>query len=546
MNQEKSKTRQRLILLIPFIVMILVMLPRLTSPQFGFFDDARMLSQSQHFLEGDFSMSHDIQAGRFRPIYWLYYTLIYALAGYHPFWYFLGNLILFFILLYELRVLLKRMAFANWQILLTSLVFLFSMPIIENFYTLGKGEPLQLIFLLSSLILLNRIKAEKRTLPRLMLAMLSAVCILLAILVKETAMVIFPIAMLWLIYLLFSRDAALRQERSAYLFFTGSTILAVITYFFIRSAWGATSILGGTYTNRYLVDLSALFEKLLRWMTQFAFYFHYLIPLAGVILFLAIFKFLPKGKILFGLYRWGIWTLLWFAVLIPWEYAELYYLLPFALGGAILIGWVAQPFWRAIQALPKGKRWVLNLLGGLTGLLFILTLPNYRTDAKTQLTFDQVNQNMLHYVVEQFPADSTIYMNLQTTNEYSEKFEVYLREHYQMDSIQYGIVNEAALANLTGQKDAVILMPTIENQPRLTVRAGVEERYQTHWNAYMLEVTAEQRETLQTFSQSFRLSNVNLPALICPLLRNQGFCESPDPLIDTRLFSYGWEIYQIK
>jgi len=42
-----------------------------------------MLAQSEDLLQGDFSMSIDKQAGRFRPGYWLYYTIIYAIAGDH-------------------------------------------------------------------------------------------------------------------------------------------------------------------------------------------------------------------------------------------------------------------------------------------------------------------------------------------------------------------------------------------------------------------------------------------------------------------------------
>ncbi len=103
MTENKKSIKRIIIILIPFILAALILLPRLISPQFGFFDDASTLSQSQRFLKGDFSMSHDKEAGRFRPVYWLYYTIFYALAGYHPFWFFLGNLILLIILLIEIQ-----------------------------------------------------------------------------------------------------------------------------------------------------------------------------------------------------------------------------------------------------------------------------------------------------------------------------------------------------------------------------------------------------------------------------------------------------------
>ena len=542
---KNTAFRTRLIQILPFIIAALVMLPRLVSPQFGFLDDARMLSEAKHILQGSLSMDLDIQAGRFRPLYWLYYTFIYSLAGYHPIWYFLGNLILFFVLLLEIRALLKKMAFTDWQILLTSLVFVFSMPIIENFYSLGKGEPLQLVLLLLSLILLDRIQTQRTWYRRMGLALLAAICILLAILVKETALVIIPIAILWWVILMFSRDETLKAQRPAFLYYSGAALLAGASYFFLRVTSGATALLGGTYTNRYLVAIGALLEKLLRWMTQYAFNFHYLVPLALLILALWILRKLPKGKKRFDFYRWIIWGGLWAVILIPWEYAELYYLLPFALGSSILIGWIAKPILIAIQTEKKGQRYLLAGLSVLTCLLFILTLPNYRTDAKTQMTFDQVNQSMLDYVVENFSDQSTIYMNLESGNEYSEKLEIFLREHYQMESIKYGVVGEVGLEQLTNEKGAVILMPAIENQPNLTVRAGVEETYQNSWNEHVLAAAADELQTLQTFSESFQLTNINLPILICPLLGDRGFCESPDPLIDTRDFAYSWEIFQL-
>jgi hypothetical protein len=78
------------------------------------------------------------------------------------------------------------------------------------------------------------------------------------------------------------------------------------------------------------------------------------------------------------------------------------------------------------------------------------------------------------------------------------------------------------------------------------VRAGVEEFYQQQWNQKFLENTESNRVSLKTFEGSFRLSNVNLPIVLCPILGQRGFCKNPDPFIDTRLFTYGWEIFEIR
>ena len=546
MKSKQPLVKKLFFILVPFILITLIMLPRLISPQFGFFDDARMLAQSEKFLQGDFSMSHDKQAGRFRPVYWLYYAIIYALAGSHPFWFFLGNLVIFYILLYEIRLFLKELGFADWQIFITSLIFTLTMPIIENFYTLSKGEPLQLVFILASILFIDKIKPNKPTLNRWFRGVLSSLCLLIAIMIKETAIVMLAITFLWTAYFIFSKDESAKQGRKTQLALFASTCSAVLVYFLLRKLWGATSLLGGTYTDRYLVDLSALVQKVMRWATQFAFYFHYLLPFILVVLLLFIFKKQFTKKERQNLYRWGVWWVLWFAILIPWEYAELYYLLPFGFGSAMLIGVVIPPICQSIKTNRRFKRYSILVLSIIAAILFILTLPNYLTDAKTQLTFDQVNYEMLTYAVRHASKDSAIYTNIQTSNEYSEKLEVYLREHYRLDDIIYSNVDGELLETLNDQVNAFVLMPYIDNQPRLTVRAGVEEDYQKNWNENMLSETEGNRVLLESFSGSIQLTNVNLPILICPIIGEIGFCEDPDPILDARIFTYGWDIYQIE
>lgn len=544
MPSASSSRRKIIIIIIPFIIATLIMIPRLISPQFGFFDDARMLAQSKSILQGDFDMSHDKQAGRFRPIYWLYYTGIYLIAGYHPFWFFIGQLFIFYILLYELWLILKDMGFSESQVLATSLIFILTMPIIENFYTLSKGEPLQLVFILAAIIFLLRGKLQNKY--DLIWISISAVCILIAIMIKETAMVMLPIFFLWAVIDLFAHDSGLKKDLRSSISLFVAAIFAVVMYFLLRRVWGATALLGGTYTDRYLFETTSSIQKLLRWSTQFIFYFHYLLPLIIIVLLLFFFYKDSFTKIeKKSIFIWGVWCLLWYGILIPWEYAELYYLLPFGFGVSILIGILIPPVIRSINAKQRFKRYLISALCILAGILFIFTLPNYITDAKTQLTFDRANQDMLDFITNYATDEAAIYINIQTSNEYSEKLEVYLREHYQLRDITYGNINADLIEKLNEQTGAIILMPFIKNQPRLTVRAGVEEVYQQPWNEKLHETTEINREIVKRFEETFRITNINLPVLLCPLLGQRGFCENPDPIIDSRLFVYGWEIYKI-
>ena len=114
-NQERIKSL--ILAIVPLIIAVFIMLPRLISPQFGLFDDGSMLVEVNRLIEHDWSMVRDIHAGRFRPIYWLYFLFIFAFAGPTPFWFFFGHLVLFLIILIEIRILMQQMGASNWQIL---------------------------------------------------------------------------------------------------------------------------------------------------------------------------------------------------------------------------------------------------------------------------------------------------------------------------------------------------------------------------------------------------------------------------------------------
>ena len=192
-----DKAKSLLITLLPFVIAVLIMIPRLVSAEFGLLDDGFILNEVRKILGGDPSMRLFMEAGRFRPFYWLYFTLIYVLVGPNPFWFFIGHLILLLALLVEIRSLMKYLGAQDWQILLTSLLFIFSIPIIENYYTLSKGEVLQLVFILAGLICLQKLKETSCTRKTWKYAILAFISILSAIWTKGTTYIMVPLAALW-------------------------------------------------------------------------------------------------------------------------------------------------------------------------------------------------------------------------------------------------------------------------------------------------------------------------------------------------------------
>ncbi|MFU8827221.1 MAG: hypothetical protein ACNA70_06990 [Brevefilum sp.] len=122
-------------------------------------------------------------------------------------------------LLVEIHLLMKAMGTLDWQILLASLVFVFSIPIIENFYTLSKIDPLSLVFLLASLLCLEKLKRAERASHEWAFVILAFLNGFFAIWAKETAYIMAPISACWAGIVLLQRKKFSLQEQKSYLYF---------------------------------------------------------------------------------------------------------------------------------------------------------------------------------------------------------------------------------------------------------------------------------------------------------------------------------------
>ncbi len=543
MNNKTPQALSWILIFLPLVVAIAIMMPRLIDPQFGLLDDGTMLLKVKEILNGDLSMQDDLQAGRFRPLYWLYFTVIYAAAGMKPFWFFLSHLLLFLILLIQIRFLMKKMNATDWQILLANLLFIFSIPIIENFYTLSKGEVLQLVFLLAALLSLEKLKQKHKT--YWLTAISSFLYILGAILVKETAIIMTLIGGAWVLYILLKKDHFTKQEQIAQLVFFASATAAVIVYFILREIWGAAPLTGGNYTERYTFSLQLILIKATRWISLLAHYFHYLISLAIIDVTCILRTESVDPNRVKRSYDWIIWSSFWVISLIPWGYAEVYYLLPLSLGIAILVGNAVPGVAGTMLNSPKPLRYTLIGLSILSALLFLATLPNYRTHAMTQLAIDRANHQMLMDAVELTPENGRVFIGFDKENEYVQNIRYFLQEHLGRADITYDYLSVETLETLHWYSDSIVIIPYVSNLPNLIPRTGVDEYFTMTWADIIIRTMEGKQTGLRERHYDFRLSNLNLPVIACPLVGERGFCTEPDPLIDSRLFSYGWDFYQV-
>jgi hypothetical protein len=190
--------RSRAWLFVPLMIGILLMLPRILSAEFGFLDDALVLDRSSKIMSGEWNQLLEPGNGRFRPFYWLYPTIIYSQTHLKAEWYFIGNLLLLVGTTASIIIITNRVTGSRFIALWSGIFFVLSGPVIENYYTLSKGEPLQIVWILISLLALGeypRLKSQKSKGAFLGLPVL---LIFLAIVSKETSIVMIPISIAWL------------------------------------------------------------------------------------------------------------------------------------------------------------------------------------------------------------------------------------------------------------------------------------------------------------------------------------------------------------
>ena len=541
-----DKVKSLLITLLPFVIAVLIMIPRLVSAEFGLLDDGFILNEVRRILGGDPSMRLFMEAGRFRPFYWLYFTLIYVLVGPNPFWFFIGHLILLLVLLVEIRSLMKYLGANDWQILLTSLIFIFSIPIIENYYTLSKGEVVQLVFILAGLICLQKLKETNSARKTWLYAILTFISILSAIWAKETTYIMLPLAALWAAYVLYQRKQIPCKEQRAYLIFFGVVLASAAVNFLILSLLDTTLASGDSYASQYAFTLQAMISRAPRWITLYAFYFPYLLPLVVVVLMILFNKSINHSAARHDLFFFGVWILAWSTGFLPWEYAEAFYLLPFSVGISIMVGLLTPYIKSVIIQGNKIQRGVMASMVILFIVLFLASLTHYRTHALTQLAFDRINSQMLTKTKEILLEDGDLIMGVNTYNEYVQNSEHFLIDQDGMTRITFDFVSLEVLLGIQSRSDAIVVLPFINHQPMLLLRAGVEEEFTMAWVEEIEQTLDGQLGSVAHFRDGFQINNINLPVLACPILGSRGFCVNPDPFFDTRKFSYGWDIYQIQ
>ena len=550
-----------ILLFSPVLLACLLMLPRLVSPNFGLFDDGRTLVLSQGINQGVWDMSWDSAAGRFRPVYWLYYALVYRLSGMHPLGFFLANTLILAAIVAVLIVVARTLGLSRLQAWAAGLIFALAGPVIENFYTLSKAEPLQLLAISVGLLFAVMFAHDHVRWRRVLLLMGCFVSFLLAYLVKETTLVVIPIGAAWGVLAwvrsLRTKGTIGRQTRIAVF---GSSTLAGGVFFIARKLVVPVSLTGGSYSDQYSFTVQRIIASTVRWSGWLIRDFAFLVPLVlgALILWFALRQKkttvsnpstqdgFQDAPLLLDAF---IWMAAWIAVYLPWVFMQEYYALPFSFGAALAAGLAVGWLIDRLQHKQAAWRVFSGALLGLAALLWLVTLPTNLSNARIQLAVDDANTRLISGLADHASQGSTVLVNIQVANEYVEQMSLYyLPKVYSRPDLVVVPYQSQPLGNGSEfhQPDVIVAMPQVEHQPLLSVRMGLYEPTQKTWNADLLARLTPDWVMSGLIQNQFQLSIVDLPRLFCPLIRTRLFCSVPSPLLDQRLFSYGWAIYRLQ
>ena len=542
-NKDHSQLKVLLIYL-PVLLAILIMLPRLFSPNFGLFDDGKSIITTQRLVGGDWSFQIDATNARYRPLYWLSFAAIYHHFKGTPFPHFFVNLLALSTTTALLITLLRRLGARPLQAGLAGLLFVISGPIIENYYTLSKGEWLQLLFISISIFVATFLQAQSPLWRKVVLTFFISVALVCASLSKETSLILLPVSAVWF----FADWLWRRRNKVGGSGWSGLYLVANILgsgfYLLLRSFSTSKVVSVQGYTSNYSFSPALMVGSAIRWTGWLIRDFVWAVPIVGLaILFILLRRRLSSSStLLFGAL---IWMGAWISVYLPWTLMAEYYMLPFALGFAVFTSICVVEIIPSLSA--RGWRGGLTIgIMGLSGLLLIGSMLNNLTNGRIQLAIDSANTAMMNYMVKNTPPNSTVYVNIQYSNEYLDEIQFQLELADNRPDLQVLQFHPDIKINAMGDV-SYIISPFVENQPLLPVRMGVSEATQKYWDKTLHDflLSAPGSQVVFETTRSFRLSDINFPRLFCALIKTRSFCALPVPVVDLRMFSYGWQVTKV-
>lgn len=195
--------------------------PFLTYPAFNLIDDGVSLRVSKEILSGNLGSLIETRAGRLRPVYWLYFVLVYLVSGTNPLGYWMGQTLVFALTLFSVWYLL-RIKTNKWISYISSFILslLFFVPAMtENLYRLGTAEVRQMLFMILFIIWMAKYVGGKWS------SWIGFVLFVLAIFTKETSIMLLPMLAIYISPFIINDYQKHKKLICSFLFFAFITLV---------------------------------------------------------------------------------------------------------------------------------------------------------------------------------------------------------------------------------------------------------------------------------------------------------------------------------
>lgn len=413
--EQKLSTRGTIAFFVLFTV-VLVLYHSASKMNFHWIDDGFVLQNSQNILNslkrGDVSQVADIlveeNIGRFRPVYWMWKSMVTTLAGNNAAIHYLFRFLLIGGTSTLIILIIHFISGSYFASLIGGILFLIHPLNSENWYRLGPQEPLMVFLITLTIFLLLKRKA----------LVLSILLLFGAFLSKETAIALVPAVFVYfLLNLLISKknDKYLIKYIFYSIFFL---TLSLMVTFSIRA--GYSEFYEFNYQNT-LLRLKSYFNLVIETTP-------YLLILVSIFAF-RLFKTLCKGgkkqerDLFVNTCLFFLIFILFLIVQSPWAYVLRRYTLPSVAGMVIFYGLQIN---HILSWLSKKS----NLLRFVSYVIVVLLLFNYMFAnlLKTynfgqRVAFSTQNvQEMMKMIAANVPRNSKVFLNLEKSGGTYEHF----------------------------------------------------------------------------------------------------------------------------
>ena len=536
-----SSTRpvgERLALLVPLLLVPLVLGPRLVSAQFGLLDDGATIRLARTLLtDPAYSGRIGADAGRFFPFCWIYHALVYAIGGASPRVFFAANAVLLALTAALLVRLVRMRGGSLLQAALSGCLFVLSGAVIESYYTLSKGEPIGLAFALAALVALLQARLATRLWHRWGLCAAAAAGLAIAMLSKETGLVLAPVAAGWwaLDFLPLPGERTEPRYRAGFTVFALAALAALI-YAVLRALSPGSTVGTGLYTRDYQFGVLRILVSGAAWACWLLRDFPFLLPLVLFIVWTLWQGRLRQTRLLADAL---VWMAGWMAVYLPWPTALQYFTLPLAAGASVFAGVAAGQLWSRLRSRPD---WRTVTLAAVCVVLLVVTQANHVTTARFQLASDSSNAELLDTLAG-LPRGSRILVSLDASNEYIYEINEHLRELHGRGDLHAESVSFPLPAD--GGPLLFVATPMFENPTQPLPRFGVSEPLARQAQARLAESAGARAQRVHEHWREFQSFDVGLDRVACVVLKGGLACNYPRPFIHTSQLRLGWRLDRI-